>query len=226
MFILGDIHGNFNQIVNFCRRNESKQPINLIQLGDFGAGFSPDFLDDMEYLNEHLFEYNVTLYVIRGNHDNPKFFNGKYNWSNLKLLKDYTVLDLEGKKILLIGGATSIDRNHRTENISWWSDEIFRLDIKKIKKLKDIDIVVTHTTPNFANPISLNSLVLLFAQDDSNLISDLTFERSELKRLYDILSENNEIKHWFYGHFHNTNTEEYNNTTFNLLGIDEFYDLN
>ena len=198
----------------------------MIQLGDFGAGFSPDFLDDMEYLNEHLFEYNVTLYVIRGNHDNPKFFNGKYNWSNLKLLKDYTVLDLEGKKILLIGGATSIDRNHRTENISWWSDEIFRLDIKKIKKLKDIDIVVTHTTPNFANPISLNSLVLLFAQDDSNLISDLTFERSELKRLYDILSENNEIKHWFYGHFHNTNTEEYNNTTFNLLGIDEFYDLN
>jgi predicted phosphodiesterase len=226
MVILGDIHGNFNLIVNFCRKNESKQPINLIQLGDFGAGFSPDFLDDMEYLNEHLFEYNVTLYVIRGNHDNPKFFNGKYNWSNLKLLKDYTVLDLEGKKILLIGGATSIDRNHRTENISWWSDEIFRLDIKKIKKLKDIDIVVTHTTPNFANPISLNSLVLLFAQDDSNLISDLTFERSELKRLYDILSENNEIKHWFYGHFHNTNTEEYNNTTFNLLGIDEFYDLN
>ena len=226
MVILGDIHGNFNLIVNFCRKNESKQPINLIQLGDFGAGFSPDFLDDMEYLNEHLFEYNVTLYVIRGNHDDPKFFDGKHNWSNLKLLKDYTVLDLEGKKILLIGGATSIDRNHRTENISWWSDEIFRLDIKKIKKLKDIDIVVTHTTPNFANPISLNSLVLLFAQDDSNLISDLTFERSELKRLYDILSENNEIKHWFYGHFHNTNTEEYNNTTFNLLGIDEFYDLN
>jgi hypothetical protein len=86
--------------------------------------------------------------------------------------------------------------------------------------------VVTHTTPNFANPIGLNSLVLLFAQDDSNLISDLTFERSELKRLYDLLSENNEIKHWFYGHFHSTNTEEYNNTTFNLLGIDEFYNLN
>jgi predicted phosphodiesterase len=226
MFILGDIHGNFNQIVNFCRRNESKQPINLIQLGDFGAGFSPDFLDDMEYLNEYLFEHNVTLYVIRGNHDDPKFFNGNYNWSNLKLLKDYTVLDLEGKKILLIGGATSIDRNSRTENISWWSDEIFHLDVQKIKELKNIDIVITHTAPNFVNPVSFNSLVLFFAKYDINLLRDLEDERNNVKIIYDILSENNKIEQWFYGHFHDTSTEEHNNTTFDLLGINEFYYLN
>ena len=87
----------------------------MIQVGDFGAGFRKDFLDDMLYLNDVLNEYNVTLYVIRGNHDDPKFFNGNHNWGNLKLLKDYTVLDLEGKKILLIGGAISIDRGNRIE---------------------------------------------------------------------------------------------------------------
>jgi len=226
MYILGDIHGDFSVIVNFCRKNESKDQINLIQVGDFGAGFSDDFLDDMVYLNDCLFKHNVTLYVIRGNHDDPKFFNGDYNWSNLKLLKDYTTLDIEGVRILLIGGAISIDRNYRTKDISWWDNENVIMDIEKIHELRDVDIVITHTAPNFVNPINLNSLVLFFAKDDINLLHDLEYERNNLKIIYDALCKNNEIKHWFYGHFHDTNTEVYNNTTFNLLGINEFYNLN
>ena len=226
MFILGDIHGNFSTIVNFCRKNISKEPLNLIQVGDFGAGFRKDFLDDMLYLNDVLNEYNVTLYVIRGNHDDPKFFNGNHNWGNLKLLKDYTVLDLEGKKILLIGGAISIDRGNRIEGSSWWEDEKFILNDDEIKNINNINIVITHTAPNFIHSTEFNGIVKFYIQYDKNLSTELINERNDLTVLYEKLIKNNEINHWFYGHFHSYNTETYNNTTFTLLNVDEFYNLN
>jgi UDP-2,3-diacylglucosamine pyrophosphatase LpxH len=78
----------------------------------FSIGFTTPENDMriLEDLNEQLKKKNITMYAIRGNHDNPAFFKGDHILSNLKLLPDYTVLDLEGKKILLVGGAVSVDR--------------------------------------------------------------------------------------------------------------------
>jgi predicted phosphodiesterase len=225
MVLLGDIHGDFQTIVNFARANETLEPINLIQVGDFGAGFHSEFLEDMVYLNDELKSFNVTLYVIRGNHDDPKYFNGDYTWSNLKFLSDYTVLVLEGKRILLVGGAISIDRLSRTENKSWWRDEGFILNSDKLSEYEGIDIVVTHSAPHFVFPQTFNSLVLSFAQYDSKLIDDLNDERGRFNEMYRILSEKNKIKHWFYGHFHTTKFEQYEETKFNVLGINYFYEL-
>lgn len=225
MILLGDIHGDFQYIVNFCQKNELKEPLTLIQVGDFGAGFSSDFIIDMEYLNDILSEYNVTLYTIRGNHDDPHYFNGEYEWSNIKLLKDYTVLVLEGKRILFVGGAISIDRLQRTENRSWWRDEEFVFDAERLTEYEGIDIVVTHNAPWFAYPSNFNSLVMSFAAYDLTLLDDLTRERGSLTEMFNILKEKNNIKHWFYGHFHTNKTEIHDNINFNVLGINSLYYL-
>lgn len=222
MVLLGDIHGDFQEIYYFSKRNETQEPINLIQVGDFGAGFKSSFIDDMEYLNTELANSNVTLYAIRGNHDDPKFFNGEYNWSNIKLLPDYTVLEIEGKRILLVGGAISIDRLQRTENVSWWKDEVFNFDSEKLSEFRNIDTVITHSAPHFVFPQTFNSLVLSFASYDSKLIQDLTDERNRFNEMYNILNENNKIKHWFYGHFHTTRSERYEDTMFHVLGVNFF----
>ena len=225
MILLGDIHGNFQCIVNFCYKNELKEPLTLIQVGDFGAGFSSEFVIDMEHLNDTLSEYNVTLYAIRGNHDDPHYFNGEYEWSNIKLLKDYTVLVLEGKKILFVGGAISIDRLQRTENRSWWRGEEFVFDPDRLAEYEGIDIVVTHNAPWFAYPSNFNNLVMSFAAYDLTLLDDLTRERGSLTEMFNILKEKNNIKHWFYGHFHATKVEIHNDINFNLLGINSLYYL-
>ena len=225
MILLGDIHGDFATIVNFARKNEGLEPLYLIQVGDFGAGFHSDFLLDMEYLNEELSAHNVTLYVIRGNHDDPKFFTGEYEWSNLKLLKDYTVLTLEGKRILLVGGAISIDRLHRTEGKSWWSGEVFNFNPELLETFEGIDVVITHSSPNFVFPKTFNNLVMSYAVYDMNLIDDLTQERERFNQMYEILIKKNKIKEWFYGHFHTTKSEVYENTRFNVLGINHFHEL-
>jgi predicted phosphodiesterase len=225
MYLLGDIHGNFNEISYFAQKNIEKEPTTLIQVGDFGAGFHADFLNDMEYLNNILREFNITLYAIRGNHDDPKFFDGTYNWSNIKLLPDYTVMVIEGKRILFIGGATSIDRLQRTPDKTWWEGEVFNLDVDKLSQYENIDVVITHTAPKFTFPIGFNSLVMSFAAYDPMLIEDLTNERNAIAIAYETLKEKNKITKWFYGHFHATETTYYEDTNFHLLGINQFHQL-
>lgn len=225
MILLGDIHGDFQTVVHFARKNEGLDPLYLIQVGDFGAGFHSTFVEDMEYMNEELKNNNVTLYVIRGNHDDPKFFNGEYEWSNLKLLKDYTVLTIEGKRILLVGGAISIDRIQRRENVSWWKDEVFDFKPELLEAYEGIDVVITHSSPNFVFPQTFNNLVMSFAAYDDKLIDDLTAERERFNEMYEILIKKNKIKDWFYGHFHTTRSEVYENTRFSVLGINHFHEL-
>ncbi len=225
MILLGDIHGDFQTIVNFARKKDSPEPNHLIQVGDFGAGFSSGFLSDMEYLNQELLNANITLYVIRGNHDNPKYFNGEYQWSNLKLLKDYSLLVIEDKRILFVGGAISIDRLRRKENVSWWRDEVFNFNKELLESFEGVDIVITHNAPNFVFPYTFNHIVMSFAAYDLNLLNDLTFERERFNEMYEILINKNNIKHWFYGHFHTTRSEIYQNTNFRALGINYFHKL-
>ena len=114
MIFVGDLHGNWGHLKWAIKQKQLKDE-NIIQVGDFGVGFS-SYEHDMEklqQLNDFLKEKNITLYVWRGNHDNPYFFDGTVNMTNLKLLPDYTLTIIEGKGVLGVGGATSIDRRPR-----------------------------------------------------------------------------------------------------------------
>ena len=187
MHFLGDIHGDFYCIERFCRKNKEKKKINLIQVGDFGAGFDfnipGQFMIKMDSLNGILAEYNITLYVLRGNHDDPQYFTGTYEnfWSNIKLMPDYSVVEIEGKRVLMVGGAISIDRLGRAEGKSWWSDEVFVLDEEKLKwseKQKDNKI-----------PVSLDDVYDIISDMTGVPITKLdTKETKKLLELENILS--------------------------------------
>ena len=132
---------------------------------------------------------------------------------------------IEGKRILFIGGATSIDRLQRTPDKTWWEGEIFNLDVDKLLECENIDVVITHTAPKFAFPIGFNSLVMGYAAYDPMLIENLTNERNALTIAYETLKGKNKITKWFYGHFHATETTYYEDTNFHLLGINQFHQL-
>ncbi len=245
MIFLGDIHRKFKKLeenIIYFKITDT----NIIQVGDLGAGLfwneiEGDYTaEKLEDLNNFLLNRNIHLYGIRGNHDDPNYFKGTYNFSNLHLLPDYTVLELEGKRILFVGGAISIDREKsikedrirrekhpNTASPSWWKDEIFVLEKDKVKDLTGIDIVVTHCAPNFVEPFGVDSPTThLYFPKDPKLRQELITERNEIAKLYSILQENkNNIKYWFYGHFHFSSKMYYDSTLFHLLDIDEFYEL-
>jgi predicted phosphodiesterase len=243
---LGDIHGNFNLIHQYVKMYQIEDA-HIIQVGDFGVGFQPIEKEKrlLEMYHHQLVKNNVHVWAIRGNHDyKPYFDNDPFGFTNIHLLPDYTVLNLGDKNILCVGGAVSVDRNWRYtkkqkqgifENTqigveSWWPDELFVLDKEKIKDLKDINIVVTHTCPDYCPPdntFGFGPFVegIIKETGDTQLKTDLLFERNQVTELFHILRLNgNNIEHNYYGHFHKSDVINMYGTQHRLLNVAEMWE--
>jgi predicted phosphodiesterase len=219
----------------------------IIQVGDFGVGFINEFQQrtNLGVLNKWLRERNIMIYVFRGNHDNPNYFNGDYfdgphAFTNIKFCPDYTMITVEGKNIFGVGGGTSIDRVPRRKNNMiearhgrdvryHWEEENFNLDLEKIEGVTGIDIVVTHTAPDFVYPRNDGKnwpfIVRQFMGDDPTLGEDLMRERDEVTTLFNELRKNNNFNLHIYGHFHTHVDDVVDGVHFILLDINEMYEI-
>ena len=244
---LGDIHGNFgliNQYVNLYKIKNA----HIIQVGDFGVGFNTIEKEKkmLETINENLVKNNVIVWAIRGNHDfKPHFDNDPFGLTNIRLVKDYTVLNLENKNILCIGGAVSVDRRWRqttkqrngifenndlaTGIESWWPHEVFVYDEEKVKDLRDINIIVTHTAPHYCTPdntFGFGPFVdgIVKETGDTELKTELHVERKMLTDIFHIVKMNNDITNHYYGHFHRSDVLNMYGTKHRLLGVGELFE--
>jgi DNA repair exonuclease SbcCD nuclease subunit len=200
-------------------------------------------LRNLDYLNKTLKTRNIKLNVIRGNHDNPDYFDGSINTSNISLLADYSFISVDGQGVLCIGGAISIDRKPnskktdeygnpwkgRKEGVNYWSNEGFDYRPELIEDLKkfgfNIDIVITHSAPDFCEPRTKSELSN-WALEDPGLIEECAIERNNLSKLYDQLKEGEHPpKFWCYGHFHFHMKERFEDTDFILLDVNEFHEV-
>lgn len=237
----GDWHGNFRYIKSLIDRykiGNIEEITYLIQVGDFGIGFYPKSdLQTLEDLNNFFKERNIICIAIRGNHDDPSFFQGNHMYSNLQLVPDYTTMEIDGKKHLFVGGAISIDRKYRisqdqreasygSSQRSYWKDEIFVLDEEKLKDIYGVNVVVTHTAPEWCHPDNrkgFGSFVDEFAYSDNELYADLDKERADVTKMFQILEKNgNWIQYHAYGHFHSSQITMNGYCNHYLLNINEF----
>jgi UDP-2,3-diacylglucosamine pyrophosphatase LpxH len=231
LIFIGDVHGEFydltHKLTNHNIRNST-----FIQVGDFGVGFKSNKENEIKLLgklNDRLKADRNVMYVIRGNHDDPAYFDGNVTHSNLIFLKDYSLLEIEGKTILLIGGAISVDRTSRTLNKSYWADEGFVLRDEllrsKINQITKLDIVVTHNAPAEFSPVEFGSIVKSWSARDHELITDLKKERARHTMLFDILvSQKLKPKFWYYGHFHYSFNDNFKGVKYRLLNCSEFFE--
>ena len=231
LMVCGDIHGELDVIPNFIKKHELDNCA-IIVAGDFGIGFE-SFKDEqrrIKYLSKRLAHTNSIVYAVRGNHDDPSYYlNEEFDTDNLKFVSDYTVLKLNDYNILCVGGAVSVDRSNRKPFIrgkgkGWWKDEIFVYDHDKASNLRNINIVVTHTSPDFCHPFTKGGIEHWLAQD-IHLNSDVRFERASVTQLYYTLLENNDIKTWYYGHFHDSYKMNYKGLEFINLDINEIQEI-
>ena len=111
--VSGDIHGDFTQLVFKCCDQYSMTDTLIIVAGDCGFGFDrPGYYENIyKKCNKKLSKVNNWLLFIRGNHDNPAYFNLQpIKYRRWMTLPDYSVVKACGHTILCVGGATSIDR--------------------------------------------------------------------------------------------------------------------
>ena len=239
LFFIGDTHGDNSLIGGHifkgkAKRNERKL---LIHVGDFGIGFEEtpeDELDKLDKLNTRLIEQNIYLHIVRGNHDDPAWFDGEENIaSNIVFLKDHTLFTAKLKdrdkpvKIYCNGGAISIDRSKRF----YWADEKFTCpsDTELLDIPTDLDVIVTHNRPLGCHPTMYNEAVMRWCDIDDKLDFDLRKEQIELKRMFDSIRErndtNNNILHYF-GHYHWSHKERIGNIAHITLAKGELAEFN
>ena len=208
-YITGDTHGNFNRIDYFCQRFETSKEDILCILGDAGINY---YLNKKDYmLKQVLQDMPITFFCIHGNHEERPFNISTYitkKWNggivyyeeefpNILFAKDGEIYNINGKSILVIGGAYSVDKEYRLlKGWSWFKDEqpnkeIVKYIEKQITKQRYFDIVLTHTCPIKTEP---RHMFLPFI-DQSKV--DKTTELL-LQRIADWITFDN----WYFGHFH------------------------
>lgn len=225
---LGDTHGAMNTFFFQCKQFKLYDKV-IFHVGDFGAGFHKNTKEWLQTINDDLAKRNIVMYVIRGNHDEPIFYNGDYINTNLKLMPDYSTVTVGDRRFLLVGGAISVDRHiRRTEHrsagyITWWEDEVFVLNKRKLAQYKGITDVITHSGPNIAPPFGpLPGFIYNNMRDgDITLVDDILHERKLLTEMFNILKKKNNIYNWYFGHFHRAEKYKVDGTKFNLLDINE-----
>ena len=228
--VSGDIHGDFKQLVHKCCIQYGMTDTLIIVAGDCGFGFhSPDYYENI-YLKIHsrLATANNWIVFVRGNHDNPAYFDGKQvNRSRWKAVPDYSVLKACDHTILCVGGAVSIDRCWRIYD-NYWPDERPVYDQVKLDTINDacsIDAVVTHTAPSFCEKISQDD-IRDWLMKDEKLFNDIKRERKVMDDIHTCLrTHNHPLQEWYYGHFHESWHQEIEGVKYHMLDCGELREM-
>lgn len=210
IYVAGDVHGTF-EIEKLSKKNWPEQKNFdgsevLIQVGDFGLIWDPKETNEEKYWLDWLSDKNFTTVFIDGNHEN---FNRLFQFpkdnkfgnevrvirDNIFYLQRGNIYEIYGKKFLAFGGASSHDRQWRTNQLSWWPEEqanIYEMDNcrKSLANVNyEVDYVLTHTIPT-------KMLQTIFVAENYKADYTSTF----LQTLID--EYNIKFKDWFCGHFH------------------------
>lgn len=235
---IGDIHGEFDEIQNRMVgiMESAGEPVNFVQLGDFGLGFEKTKLDHdrLITINHLLKEKDSHLWVIRGNHDNPAFWNEGcgYEFSNIHFVPDDSIREIEDKSCYFVGGAVSVDRSRRTQGIDYWKSEVYqhknssRYYSYERGIRQKIDILFTHDVYHPVSPFNTRSDTLKYwCERDENLMRDILTSQDEMMSLYHDVYDSNPNFSWYHGHYHESHVTNNNGQVVHSLGILEFKEV-
>jgi len=212
LYICGDIHGEIKSLVRTAVHERKILCADILVVGDFGAGFGRPNSMDVRYREvcSALEANDICLYTIRGNHDDPAFFDGSHDYERLHFLPDHKMIELCGKRIYPIGGAVSTDidlvdpltrKSRRMQNDAlikfgsskriWWEGEAPAQITEGLPGV--VDIIVSHEAPLSFAPVPLR---------DPH-VRDATWQQVlETRRYLDRVLETVKPPLWFYGHYH------------------------
>jgi predicted phosphodiesterase len=183
MRFIGDVHGRYSSYKKII-----SQVSESIQVGDMGVGFLSH--TNGKYLanppHAKMVKHNARF--IRGNHDNPEVCK-----KHSQYIPDGFIESTDKNTIMYVGGALSIDKDYRIEDVSWWKDE----EISYIELMSIIDtyvpvapdIMITHEAPE------------LIAEQLFSKGGKLTFP-SRTRQAFQIMWELHKPKLWIFGHWH------------------------
>lgn len=160
ILMAGDMHGDLTALETACQMSKKLSCDAVLQLGDWGFLW-PGKPDKHEWARDVVDAAGVRFIFIDGNHDWLDGIKEVYPDINLSLLDIQPgemaylgrgrVLTLpEGRTILGMGGAGSVDRYNRTEGVNWFQTEFVQPMPPFCARHA---VAVTHDTPFIINDL-------------------------------------------------------------------------
>lgn len=209
-YITGDCHRDFTKISLFCKYHETSTSDVMIMLGDAGVNYCMDSSD--EQLKKELSKLPITLFFVHGNHEERPGLIDSYEekiWQggsayyenafpNLIFAKDGEIYNFNGKRVIAIGGAYSVDKYYRLSvRLPWFASEQPSDEIKAYVEAKleerdwEVDYVLSHTCPLCYEPVDLFLSFIDQSKIDKSTEKWLSKIEKRLK-----------YQKWYFGHFH------------------------
>jgi hypothetical protein len=158
--LIGDTHGNLGFTIGMLDAFRECDVNLVVILGDFGFLWRPDLegTKNLDQLDAHLEQNGQTLLFVDGNHEDhaalalyPIADDG-IRWLTPAighLPRGYRSMLADGSVIAALGGANSIDVEHRVINESWWTEEGITDDDLVALGSDRVDVLLAHDAPKF-----------------------------------------------------------------------------
>lgn len=197
VIVVGDTHRDFGRLNELISK---RKPAIVLQCGDFGY-WPREPLSQIygrncpSYPKERpapKVPEDTKVFWCDGNHEDHQELGLRTTdelWPNVWYMPRGSLLDLpDGRRVMFVGGAESIDKHSRTIGVDWFPEErISYADVMKLDYKGTVDIVISHTCPK-EFPINM-------ARQDGY------FNDSSRLALSYIL-ENYKPSLWYFGHWH------------------------
>ena len=211
IYITGDKHADFRRVLNYCYDNNTTIDDLLIVLGDSGINYNANERD-IRLKNSLSNDYPITFFCIHGNHEErpeniesykiKRFHDGdvfyEEEYPKILFAKDGEIYNFNNQKVLVIGGAYSVDKYIRiAKGYNWYESEQPSEETKNrvrevLKKNGNkIDIILSHTCPYKYIPREM----FLSGVDQSTVDNSTEYFLDEIEESVD-------YKKWYCGHYH------------------------
>ncbi len=233
-WLCGDIHQESRRMLAALKQRGISHAT-LIILGDANVGLGEHTLSERYFtrFNEYMSERDIRVCFLRGNHDNPVFWETPIRedierlWPQLHMLRQ-GAMDINGELYYIYPGAISIDRKGRREGVDWYPAEVMRpLALPNIKR--PYRGIIGHN-----GPVPAGARHLGFWQQcekDDTLAEDVATEETYIADAIARLTEHNarlgyqEALRYYHGHYHQSWEEDVQGVKGRCLGICELLQL-
>ena len=167
--LLGDTHGDMGHLLAAARTFKARGIDIVIQAGDWGFIWpNENWNRNLDKISRRLDSLGMLLLVVDGNHDwlhkinefpiNPDGLRRlRHNVAHLPRGYRTTLLPYDsgwpantvspGRVLAVLGGANSVDKQHRTEGADWWAEEsITEVDLAVLGS-EHADVLIGHDAP-------------------------------------------------------------------------------
>lgn len=210
ILIVGDIHGDWGKLNALITK---KQPYIVLQCGDFGWWPKMEVSKPVLYGRQKIWTLKGVkpngskVYWCDGNHEqHPELCQDALIhevYENVYHASRGSVLTLpDGRVVLFVGGADSIDKGQRTIGHDWYSEENISWNQFDMAMALDcrVDIVISHTCPGSFDVVGSEG-----KYHDSNRIA------------LDMILEKYKPSLWYFGHWHKHQSGKHGDTYWNCL---------